>query len=255
MEGSRPNSWIAVNGVRVDAITHPILLSSIDRFLKKGETSVVQFLAADPTVLARSDPSYRDVLNAGDLNVPDGQPVAWAMRLQGCGTERLPGTDAMTLLIEWGLKRQLRHYFFGSTEQVVTQLGRRLKGANPLVQIAGAEAPPFRPLQDDELAHVAARVRESRADLLWLGLGTPAQHLVAHRLREHRPAPVILCVGAAFEFLAGTKRRAPRWMQRTGLEWLHRLLNEPKRLWKRYLLGNPRFILGIVRDLRLRRQA
>lgn len=241
-----------VNGVRIDAVTPEDYLRSLETFLSCGHSHVVHFCAAHPTVEARRDPDYRDLLNKGALNVPDGMPVAWAARMFGSPTERLAGTDGMNLAALWGVDRGLRHYLYGGTPETLERLREHLEERYPGILIVGSESPPFRPLADDEVVESARRMQEAGTQALWVGLGAPKQDLVAYRLRKLRAAPVILCVGAAFDFVAGRITRAPTWMQRIGLEWVHRLASEPRRLWKRYLIGNPRFVTGVITD-RLRR--
>lgn len=243
-----------VNGVRIDAVTVAQLNDSVGSFLRCGQSHVVHFCAAHPTVLARRDIGYRTILNGGDLNLPDGAPVAWAARIQSSPVRRLPGTEGFRQIAEWGRHRGLTHFLFGGTADGQMRLRQNLEMAYPGIRIVGAESPPFRALSDREVEEYAGRIRAAGTQALWVGLGTPKQDLIADQLRYLDAAPVILCVGAAFDFVAGVKRRAPAWMQRLGLEWLHRLASEPRRLWRRYLLGNPQFILGIVSD-RLRHGA
>lgn len=240
--------WPRVNGVRIDTITPETFLGSLSTFLSCGHSHVVHFCAAHPTVEARNDSTYRDILNKGALNVPDGMPVAWAARMFGSETERLAGTEGMHLAARWGVDRGLRHYLYGSTPDTLESLRRCLEEMYPGILIVGAESPPFREMTDDEIQESARRMQEAGAQALWVGLGAPKQDLMAHRFRVLHAAPVILCVGAAFDFIAGTIDRAPSWMRRSGLEWAHRLASEPRRLWKRYLLGNPRFVVGVARD-------
>jgi N-acetylglucosaminyldiphosphoundecaprenol N-acetyl-beta-D-mannosaminyltransferase len=242
---SRP-AW--VNTVRIDPVPRDLFAQRIQAMLDCGRSHVVHFVPADPTVIARRDPGYRETLNGGDLNVPDGMAVVWALRLQGRRSERIAGSDAMALLTRWGAPNGVRHYLFGGAQATLDSLQDGLKGRIPGIALAGSESPPFRPLRDDEVLEAALRIRASRADLVWIGLGTPKQDLIAQRFAEVNAAPVILCVGAAFDFLAGTKARAPQWMQRSGLEWVHRLVTEPRRLWKRYLVGNPQFVLAVLGD-------
>jgi N-acetylglucosaminyldiphosphoundecaprenol N-acetyl-beta-D-mannosaminyltransferase len=142
----------------------------------------------------------------------------------------------------------LRHYLFGGTPEALEKLQAELRAEEPRIVIAGVESPPFRELSDAEVAEAAGRMRAAGADAVWVGLGAPKQDVMAARLRDVDAAAAIFCVGAAFDFVAGTVPRAPLWMQRSGLEWLHRLLSEPRRLWRRYLIGNPRFVMGVVWD-------
>ena len=123
-----------------------------------------------------------------------------------------------------------------------------LERRHPGIRIVGTESPPFRAIADEELDETVARIRAAEADAVWIGLGAPKQDVMGARLRERDAAPLLFAVGAAFDFIAGTKSRAPEWMQRNGLEWAHRLGSEPGRLWKRYLVGNAQFVAGVAED-------
>jgi N-acetylglucosaminyldiphosphoundecaprenol N-acetyl-beta-D-mannosaminyltransferase len=248
-----PGPGARVNGVRVDTVTPAELLTHLESFLECGRSHVVHFLAAHPTVEARSDADYRVLLNEGNLNVADGLPVAIAARIQGASGSRLPGTDAFGVVARWGLERGLRHYLYGATNETLMSMRANLEKTYPGIVVVGHEAPPFRPVEDDELDATVAAIRSSNADVIWVGLGAPKQDVMGARLRDRQGSPAIMCVGAAFDFLAGTKRRAPSWMRRAGLEWLYRLVSEPRRLWRRYLVGNTRFVLGVGTDLLFRR--
>jgi N-acetylglucosaminyldiphosphoundecaprenol N-acetyl-beta-D-mannosaminyltransferase len=250
----RPPASALVNGVRIDAVSDAELLHKVDAFVASGESHVVHFCAAHTTVLARTDAEYRSTLNRGSLNVADGVPVAVAARIFGADAVRISGSDALPALCEHGVDAGLRHFLWGGSEDVVADLRRALEAMYPGIVIVGAEAPPFRPLIDDDYATAAAQMREVRADLVWVGLGTPKQDIASEALRRAKAAPVILSVGAAFDFVSGHKPRASKWMQRAGLEWAHRLADEPRRLWRRYLFGNPQFIAGVAYDY-VRRQA
>jgi N-acetylglucosaminyldiphosphoundecaprenol N-acetyl-beta-D-mannosaminyltransferase len=188
------------------------------------------------------------VLNSGDLNIADGLPISWTMRLKGHTNERIAGTEGVELLCDAGLEMHLKHYLYGGSQEVNERLRFRLRRTHSGLRVAGAESPRFGVPTDEEIAASATRIKAAETDLLWIGVGTPTQHYVANKLRELEAAPVILCVGAAFDFVSGTKKRAPKWMQRSGLEWLHRMLSEPRRLGGRYLVGNPRFVAGVTRD-------
>lgn len=237
-----------MNGVRIDPITPSGLVGSVDEYLRCGRAHIVHFCAAHPTVVARGDPAYRALLNDGDLNVADGLPVAWAARLHGARIQRLAGTESMRGILRWGIPRGLSHFFYGGTTDTIIRLGEQIEREHPGTRIAGMESPPFRPLSSDEVEEHAGRIATAGTQALWIGLGAPKQDLTADLFRELQAAPVILCVGAAFDFVAGTKRRAPQWMRRVGLEWFHRLASEPHRLWRRYLVGNPQFVAGVVLD-------
>jgi N-acetylglucosaminyldiphosphoundecaprenol N-acetyl-beta-D-mannosaminyltransferase len=148
--------------------------------------------------------------------------------------------------LDRGCERGVRHYLYGSTPEVLDRLGRAIADRWPGAEVVGAESPPFRELTDADLRAAAKRMDGAGADLVWVGLGTPKQDDAVHRLARLGPATYV-AVGAAFDFLAGTKRQAPVWMQRRGLEWCFRLATEPRRLWRRYLLGNLRFIRVVLR--------
>jgi N-acetylglucosaminyldiphosphoundecaprenol N-acetyl-beta-D-mannosaminyltransferase len=238
-----------VNGIRFDPLDRGGLVRAVESFLDCGRSHVVQFLACDPTVRAARDPDYARVLNSGDLNIADGLPIAWTMRLNGRPTQRIAGTEGVAVLCDAGRRTHLRHYLYGGTQHTIERLRFQLRRVHTGLHVAGTESPRCGVPSEEELAACAARVKAAGTDLLWIGVGTPTQHYVASKLREMEAAPVILCVGAAFDFVSGMKKRAPEWMQRSGLEWLHRMLSEPRRLGPRYLAGNPRFLAGVAREL------
>lgn len=195
--------------------------------------------------LADADPSLADVLRRATVNFPDGMSVVWANRLvhRGLGlpSERVYGPDLFGDVLSLGRQVKLRHYLLGSTWEVLAALDERLRRRYPGALIVGMDSPPFRALTDPEREHQAARIRASGAQVVWVGLGTPKQDLEAAMLSRELPL-VFVAVGAAFEFVAGTKPQAPLWMQHNGLEWLFRLGCEPRRLWRRYVFGNARFV-------------
>lgn len=203
--------------------------------------------------LADGDAGYRKLLQQASLNLADGKSVAWMNKLSGIvveGADRVRGNDLFLDVVDQGQARGVRHFLLGSTPEVVAQLRAELVRRFPDAQIAGVESPPFRPLTDDERAEQAARIRNSGADIVWVGLGTPKQDRAAVELA--RDAGVVaVAIGAAFDFIAGNKPEAPRWMQESGIEWMHRFASEPRRLWKRYLLGNSRFVYAAYRYRRL----
>jgi N-acetylglucosaminyldiphosphoundecaprenol N-acetyl-beta-D-mannosaminyltransferase len=193
--------------------------------------------------------TYRNLLNSGDLVVSDGTPIALTIRAKGHRAHRVTATDGFLRACADGMSRETRHYFLGgASEAVATAFRERLRMLFPEISIAGFEVPPFRPYTNRELASLAAQIRASCADVVWVGLGAPKQDLLAHRLRVLEAAPAIVCIGAVFDFVAGTKPRAPSLMRAVGLEWLFRLVLEPRRLWRRYLIGNTQFVAGVLSD-------
>jgi N-acetylglucosaminyldiphosphoundecaprenol N-acetyl-beta-D-mannosaminyltransferase len=217
------------------------------------ESHHVHFGNAYTIALADADPAYADVLNAG-TTYTDGMPVAWVGRRAyavppGQWT-RVYGPDVMAAVL--GRPEPLRHYLLGGSLSTLDALRATISSQWPGARIVGGESPPFRPLTNEEQQAQDHRIKQSGADMVWVGLGTPKQDFEAARLAESTGI-VALAVGAAFDFLSGTKPQAPVWMQRTGTEWAYRLSREPRRLGRRYIWGNPRFLLAAARNPGLRR--
>ena len=182
--------------------------------------------------------------------LPDGAPVAWAIRLlTGEPTQRVAGADVFEELCRRSPAQGYRHYFLGSTDETLARMRAAAESRFPGIEICGSCSPPFGPALFDELPAIAQRVNEARPDVVWVGLGAPRQEQWMHAARPLLEAPLLLGVGAVFEFAAGTKRRAPGWMQGAGLEWAYRLLLEPRRLGRRYLVTNTAFSLALGRQL------
>jgi N-acetylglucosaminyldiphosphoundecaprenol N-acetyl-beta-D-mannosaminyltransferase len=186
----------------------------------------------------------RQALLAADLNLADGAPVAWLGRRTGV-TGPVRGAELVGEVWRQGGSR-LRHYLYGGKEGVADEMAEALQDEVPSSVVAGTETPPFRPLTDDDLDGLVDRVRATRANVLWIGLGTPRQDYLVHRLSESLPIPIVP-IGAAFDFWSGAVKEAPKVLHGSGFEWLHRLASEPRRLWRRYLIGNPRFVLSAWR--------
>ncbi|WP_432071739.1 WecB/TagA/CpsF family glycosyltransferase [Streptomyces wuyuanensis] len=213
--------------------------------------SDVHLCNAYTLALADRNPELHSVLNRAALNLPDGQPVVWANQLlhrTAClPATRVYGPDLFLDVFALSQDAGLRHYLLGSTSDVLDALTAELQRRFPRARIAGACSPPFRPLTPGELDEQRRDILASGADIVWVGLGTPKQDLHAARLAAALPV-VCVAVGAAFDFVAGNKPQAPRWIQRGGLEWTFRLGCEPRRLWRRYLFGNVRFVWGVARQ-------
>lgn len=195
-------------------------------------------------VTAQHSDTMRRALDGAWLNFPDGAPVAWLMRRFGArGARRVAGPDLMPRVVDAGQDLGIRHFLFGSTPDVLDRLQANLLERFPRANIVGTFSPPFRPLTDDENAEVARQIVDSGAEIVWAGLGLPKQDQWLERSAELFQPAVGLGVGAAFDFLAGTKPRAPQWMQDVGFEWLHRLISEPRRLARRYAATNTEFVI------------
>lgn len=211
----------------------------------------VHFCNAYNVALADSDSAYCDLVNSGALVFSDGTPVVWAGRrlhpALASRWTRVYGPDVMSGVLSASDASGPRHYLLGSTPETLALLQSQIATRWPSAVIEGSESPPFRAMSADELAMRDQRIRDSGATLVWVGLGTPKQDHEVARLATSLPV-VALAVGAAFDFLAGTVSQAPAWMQRSGLEWSYRLAQEPGRLAKRYLWGNPRFVVAVARQ-------
>ncbi|MBI5080604.1 MAG: WecB/TagA/CpsF family glycosyltransferase [Chloroflexi bacterium] len=190
----------------------------------------------------------RQALNA-NLAAPDGMPVVWALRLMGHQVERVYGPDIMQVVCARSIQEGWRHFFYGGTPDVVEKLIEVLKSQHPNLLVAGFESPPFRELTCEEDEAIVKRINESKAHIVWVGLGSPKQDMWMADHRARLTAPVLIGVGAAFDFFSGRVRQAPRWMQRSGLEWLYRLMSEPSRLWRRYLIYNPKFVVCVLMQI------
>ncbi|WP_373427706.1 WecB/TagA/CpsF family glycosyltransferase [Arthrobacter sp. B2I5] len=216
--------------------------------VKNNEPSHVHLANAYSIALADKSPDYRNVLAEPARNFPDGKPVSWISLLSGHSPAltQIRGPQLFLDTFDLGRRSGTKHFLLGSTPEVLRALEDNLRLRFPGVLIVGAESPPFRPLTDPELMQQDKRISESHADVVWVGLGTPKQDYEARRLAESLPI-VAVAVGAAFDFAAGTAREAPTWMTACGLEWAFRLACEPRRLWRRYLFGNVRFLTATLR--------
>lgn len=234
--------------IGISAITLPRAVEVIAGWVAARDRQYVNVCTTDVVLRAHDDAELAEILRSSGMATPDGMPLVWIGRLKGLDVGRVYGPDLMLALCQHGLAAGWRHYFYGATEDVLRDLASRLTERFPSLQIAGVWAPPFRSLTPDEEAAVVARINEARADLVWVGIGTPKQDFWMANFRPRLEAPVLIAVGAAFNFHAGHVRQAPRWMMTAGLEWLFRLGMEPRRLWRRYLIGIPRFVWLVARQ-------
>jgi N-acetylglucosaminyldiphosphoundecaprenol N-acetyl-beta-D-mannosaminyltransferase len=239
-------------GVRVDALTLHDAINHLRELTENRSGRAIHLCNAYTLSLAYRDPVFAQTVNRGDLNLPDGTPLTWIGRWLGFDhmRRRVYGPELMLATMKAGRTWGLRHYLYGSTPRVVETLARRLTEMVPGVKLVGIESPPFRPLTAHEESELVERVQLAEPDVVWVGLGTPLQDLFVDRFRDRLDATLI-AIGAAFDFLAGTKRQAPRWMQDSGLEWAFRLATEPRRLWRRYLIGNAVFLAGVAHGVAL----
>ena len=230
-------------GVGVSAVTMPAALQAIEGWVTRRDPHYVCLATVHGVVESQRDEKLRHIYNQSGLTTADGMPLVWLSRLSGrAPVERVYGPDLMLAVCERSLSRGYRHFLYGGGAGVGEKLASHLRHRLPGLNIVGTYSPPFRPLSLQEDQKIVDRINAARPDFVWVGLGAPKQEywMADHLTRLN--APVLLGVGAAFDFLSGVKAQAPYWMQRGGLEWLFRLLSEPRRLWRRYLLGNAKFL-------------
>jgi N-acetylglucosaminyldiphosphoundecaprenol N-acetyl-beta-D-mannosaminyltransferase len=219
-----------------DTVEHVLRTPVSDRPLD------VHFCASHAVVEALDDPLLAAAFANAALVCPDGMPIVWVGRRSGRMVERVCGPDFMLALLDRSRELGRTHYLYGGADGVAERLASRMRERFPGLAIVGLETPPFRPLLAEEEDDLVLRINAANPDYVWCGLGTPKQYLWISRLRERVRAAALLAVGAAFDFHAGVRPRAPRAVQRAGLEWLFRLLSEPRRLGRRYTVSNARFI-------------
>lgn len=238
-----------VIGVPIDAVTWRQALDRLHVWAQRRESRYVCICNVHSVVTARQDEAFGRVVCEADMATPDGAPVAWMLRRLGmAGQERINGPDLMWKYCAEAVSRGTSIYLYGSTDRTLELLQARLREAYPGLRIAGAWSPPFRALSPEEDEEAVRRINESGAGIVFVSLGCPKQEkwMAEHRGRVRA---VMVGVGAAFDFHAGVIRRAPAWAQRYGLEWLHRLCSEPRRLWKRYAVTNTVFVLRAATQL------
>jgi len=233
----------------IDVITWDGALSQLNTWAINHESRYVCICNVHSVVTASQEAEFCRVVNEADMATPDGAPVAWMLRKLGhVNQKRINGPDLMWKYCAESQGRNESAFFFGSTDKTLAILQTKLLASFPNVKIAGAISPPFRALTPEEDDAIVAQINASGAGVVWVSLGCPKQELwmAAHRGRINA---VMIGVGAAFDYHAGTIKRAPKWMQDCGLEWFHRLVSEPRRLWKRYLVTNTLFVIGAARQL------
>jgi N-acetylglucosaminyldiphosphoundecaprenol N-acetyl-beta-D-mannosaminyltransferase len=239
-----------VLGVWIDAVDPGRAVEAIESWIARGTRGYVCVSNVHAVMEAGRDEPLRRVINAAALAVPDGVPLVWVGRLKGHGgVRRVYGPDLTLQLCESAARRGYRCFFYGGAPGVAEQLAETLGRRFPGLQVVGAEGPPFRPLSAEEDAAAVGRMNAAAPDLVFVGLGCPKQERWMATHRESLQAAALVGVGAAFDFHTGRVPQAPRWMMRAGLEWLFRLGQEPRRLWQRYLVYNPLFVVHVTLEL------
>jgi N-acetylglucosaminyldiphosphoundecaprenol N-acetyl-beta-D-mannosaminyltransferase len=249
-------STVDVLGVQLALTDYDETLDWIDAMVQARARGYVCACNVHTVMASREDPELSTALDGASINVPDGQPLVWAMNALGHQlSERVYGPDLMARACARAVDRSHRLYLYGGRNQgALVQLALNLRHRYPGVKIVGGYSPPHRPLTDEEQAAIAEEINHSRADVVWAGIGVPKQEKWMAQMRPRLEAPVLVGVGAAFDFHAGLVPQAPSWIQEWGLEWSYRLAQEPRRLWRRYLRYNPMFVAAFARQFAQQRR-
>ena len=238
-----------VMGVPVSAIDPCEAEAAIEAWVASGARQYVCITGVHGVIESRTDPVLRRSFRNAGLVTPDGMPLVWTAWLRGLvRVRRVYGPDLMLSMSGTRAGPGLRHYYYGGGSGVAERLRDRMLRHNPSLLVVGCDTPPFRALTRDEEATMLATINAARPDILWIGLSTPKQDLWMHRYRDRLDVPVIVGVGAAFDFLSGTKKQAPHWLRGTGFEWVFRLISEPRRLFTRYVYIVPPFSLFLLKE-------
>ncbi|MCR4336540.1 MAG: WecB/TagA/CpsF family glycosyltransferase [Candidatus Omnitrophica bacterium] len=246
---------IDILGVKIHETNINEVAQVVDNWIQTREKTYVCVANVDTIIHCQDHEDYREVINHASIATPDGMPLVWIGKGRGSkNIQRTYGPDLLLALCDKGQAKKYRHYFYGGTHQGNEKLIEQLKKRFPELNVVGCYAPAFLQSKEKESAQILEKINATSPDILWIGLGAPKQE---HWMANHRSllhVPVMIGVGAAFDFLSGGKPQAPRWMMRVGMEWCFRLCSEPKRLWKRYLIGNTRFLFLFLKDVMATKQ-
>lgn len=241
----RPLQSFDVLGIPISVTTPEDSLARIAAWAGDAQGRFICVRDVASLMACVDDPALTALHRDAAMVLPDGMPLVWIGKSRGLSVERTCGPDLFELVCSRSPALGLRHFFYGGKAGVAEELARRCRARFPGIEIVGTECPPFRPPSAEEDAETLARIRASGADIVWIGLSSPKQD---RWMADHvgRLPQTLIGVGAAFDFHSGAVRRAPRWMQRAGLESLHRLMTEPRRLWRRYLVLAPKFLWRVL---------
>jgi N-acetylglucosaminyldiphosphoundecaprenol N-acetyl-beta-D-mannosaminyltransferase len=250
-----PHECADVLGVRVSAINMSRAVDTADRWIGAGQPGYICVTGVHGVMEAQKNHGFREILNRAMMNAPDGMPMSWVGHLQGFDDmDRVFGPDFMSAMCQLSLERGFRHFLYGGRPGVAEKLKQALERKFPGLQVVGTYTPPFRDLNDEEEDTLLAQVRATRPHVLWVGLSTPKQEIFMAQHVDRLQVPLLVGVGAAFDYHTGLIRDCSAWIKRAGLQWLHRLAQDPRRLWRRYLRNNPAFVWNITLQLlKLRR--
>ena len=239
-----------VLGVKVSAVDMKRSLDLSDRWTAAGKPGYICVTGVHGVMEAQRDPGLRHILNHAAINLPDGMPMTWLGRLQGFkGMDRVFGPDFMAAMCLISVERSYRNFFYGGNPGVADLLAETLQRKFPGLQVVGTYTPPFRPLSSEEEASLLEQVSEAKPHIVWVGLSTPKQERFMAQYVERLRVPLLVGVGAAFDYHTDAIRDCSGWIKRAGLQWLHRLMQDPKRLWRRYLRNNPAFVWRVTCQL------
>lgn len=238
-----------VLGVGVSPINMRMALDQLDRWIADQDRQYVSVCTVHTIMECRRDDRLRRIVNAAGMTTPDGMPLVWLSRLAGHRhVSRVYGPDLMLAEMAESAGKGHRHFFYGGSTGVAERLAAAMRSRFPGITVAGTFSPPIGSAEELCNDEAASAINAARPDIVWVGVSSPKQEFWMKCMRPALSAPVLIGVGAAFDFHTGSVRQAPRWMQRSGLEWLFRLVQEPRRLWRRYLVDNPWFLYELARQ-------
>lgn len=248
------NPSLLVSDIRIDLVQIPDVIKRISGWIEKKEQgNYIVFSNANDVVASKKDAFVKKASNTSSLSVPDGISLVFLARVMGWNVKkRVYGPDFMLEYLKLAELKGYSNFFYGTTQDTLKLLISNLRTKFPKLKIVGAYAPPFKPLSEEENKKIIDIINHASPDVVWVGLGTPKQQLWMYEHKNKLKVSVMVGVGAAFDFFAGTKPQAPRYVRDNGFEWLFRLITEPKRLWRRYLINNSLFIYYVGGDLFLR---
>jgi N-acetylglucosaminyldiphosphoundecaprenol N-acetyl-beta-D-mannosaminyltransferase len=246
----RDNNRANVLGVGVHAIDLPAAATLIENAVREGRKGYVCMTGVHGVMEAQRDPEFRKILNRALLVAPDGMPTVWVGRLQGkSAMKRVFGPDLMIEVCRRSTYTRIRHFLYGGNPGIVDELSATLRRKIPGLRIVGTFTPPFRPLDASEQLGLEKKIEAAHPDIVWVGLSTPKQEKFMAANFQRLPVKIMIGVGAAFDIHTGHLKDAPQWIKNAGLQWAHRLGQEPGRLWKRYLVNNSSFLTALSLQL------
>jgi N-acetylglucosaminyldiphosphoundecaprenol N-acetyl-beta-D-mannosaminyltransferase len=244
-----PSKKVPILGVQTDGQTFSHAIETLTAWAQSTDKHYVCTTPVYTIMQAFDEPRIKQAINGADMVTADGMPVVWVQRRRGAPfAERVYGPDIMLAVCERTAALDVSHYFLGGADGVAQTLADKLTARFPGLKVAGIANPVFPKVPTAPDPDVVKMLNDSRASIIWVGLGSPKQDIWCQVYRSALNAPLLIAVGAAFDFHAGIKKQAPRWMQRSGTEWIFRLVQEPRRLASRYLIHNPRYIWHVLRE-------